>query len=55
MDGKRVLLANDVWEHAYFLRYQNRRADYLKAWCNVVNWATQSERYVAAKSGTLQI
>jgi Fe-Mn family superoxide dismutase len=55
MDGKRVLLGNDVWEHAYCLRYQNRRADYLKAWWNVVDWAALSERYVAAQSGKLQI
>jgi Fe-Mn family superoxide dismutase len=55
MDGKRVLMGNDVWEHAYYLMYQNRRADYLKAWWNTVNWAKVGERYAAAKGGTLTI
>jgi Fe-Mn family superoxide dismutase len=55
MDGKRVLFGNDVWEHAYYLTYQNRRADYLKAWWNVVNWNKIAERYAAAKAGTLTI
>jgi Fe-Mn family superoxide dismutase len=55
MDGKRVLFGNDVWEHAYYLHYQNRRADYLKAWWNVVNWNALGERYAAAKAGILDI
>lgn len=55
MDGKRVLMGNDVWEHAYYLLYQNRRPDYLKAWWNVVNWDKIAERYAAAKAGTLTI
>ena len=55
MDGKRALLGNDVWEHAYYLNYQNRRADYLKAWWNTVKWSKIAERYAAAKAGTLGV
>jgi Fe-Mn family superoxide dismutase len=55
MDGKRALMGNDVWEHAYYLNYQNRRADYLKAWWNTVNWNKIAERYAAAKAGTLGV
>ncbi len=55
MDGERVLFGNDVWEHAYYLTYQNRRPDYLAAWWNVVDWSKIAERYAAAKAGTLTI
>jgi Fe-Mn family superoxide dismutase len=55
IEGKHALFGNDVWEHAYYLKYQNRRADYVGAFWSVLDWPRISARYAAAKAGTLAV
>ena len=51
LEGDRVLLGNDLWEHAFYLKYNNRKEEYLSSWWNVVNWDAIEKRYQAIKGG----
>lgn len=51
MDGETPVLGLDVWEHAYYLKYKNMRADYIKSWWNIINWDKANEIFLAKKAG----
>ena len=53
LEGSYPIMGNDVWEHAYYLKYQNRRGDYLDAWWNVVNWEAVNQRFDQAQAASL--